>query len=146
MVLFCLSLNSFQRLGDVTVITSWFVSSHLTQSFFANHAGEAVYVDDLPSPTNCLYGAFIYSKKPLARVKNVEIISKTLQGVAGVISFRDIPEGGDNVGAKTMFGPEPLFADDLTRFAGQPIAFVVIWCFSFVGLEILLSMFYQFST
>lgn len=100
--------------------------SNYSKLFFANHAGEAVYVDDLPSPTNCLYGAFIYSKKPLARVKSVEIISKTLKGVAGVISFRDIPEGGENVGAKTMFGPEPLFADDLTRYAGQPIAFVVI--------------------
>ncbi|PHU14053.1 Indole-3-acetaldehyde oxidase [Capsicum chinense] len=29
-------------------------------------AGEAVYVDDIPSPPNCLHGAFIYSTKPLA--------------------------------------------------------------------------------
>ena len=29
-------------------------------------SGEAVYVDDIPSPTNCLHGAFIYETKPLA--------------------------------------------------------------------------------
>ncbi|PSS09429.1 Indole-3-acetaldehyde oxidase [Actinidia chinensis var. chinensis] len=89
-------------------------------------SGEAVFVDDISSPTNCLHGAFIYSTKPLARVKGVKIRSKALQDrVAGLISVGDIPEGGDNVGAKTIFGFEPLFADDLTRFAGQRIAFVV---------------------
>ncbi|KAI7752788.1 hypothetical protein M8C21_021740, partial [Ambrosia artemisiifolia] len=30
-------------------------------------SGEAVFVDDIPSPLNCLHGAFIYSTKPLAR-------------------------------------------------------------------------------
>ena len=29
-------------------------------------SGEAVYVDDIPSPTNCLHEAFIYETKPLA--------------------------------------------------------------------------------
>ena len=28
-------------------------------------SGEAVYVDDISSPTNCLHGAFIYETKPL---------------------------------------------------------------------------------
>ncbi|XP_052202899.1 abscisic-aldehyde oxidase-like isoform X2 [Diospyros lotus] len=89
-------------------------------------SGEAVYVDDIPSPTNCLHGAFIYSTKPLAWVKRVKLNSKYLQdNVAGVISFRDIPKGGENIGSKTIFGIEPLFADDITRCAGQALAFVV---------------------
>ncbi|XP_052190123.1 indole-3-acetaldehyde oxidase-like [Diospyros lotus] len=89
-------------------------------------SGEAVYVDDIPSPTNCLHGAFIYSTKPLAWVKRVKIKPKYLQdGVTGVISFRDIPKGGENIGSKTMFGTEPLFADNITRCAGQALAFVV---------------------
>ncbi|XP_027104274.2 abscisic-aldehyde oxidase-like isoform X1 [Coffea arabica] len=89
-------------------------------------SGEAVYVDDIPSPPNCLHGAFIYSTKPLAHVRGVEIKSYTqLNGVAAVISYKDIPEGGENVGSKTIFGVEPLFADDLTRCAGEPIALVV---------------------
>ncbi|XP_059659715.1 abscisic-aldehyde oxidase-like isoform X2 [Cornus florida] len=103
------------------------VGEPITKSGAANQAsGEVVYVDDIPSPTNCLYGAFIYSTKPLARVKDVKFKSKALpNGVNSVISFRDIPNGGVNVGSKTIFGMEPLFAEDLTMCAGQRLAFVV---------------------
>ncbi|RVW59079.1 Abscisic-aldehyde oxidase [Vitis vinifera] len=86
--------------------------------------GEAVYVDDIPSPTNCLHGAFIYGTKPLARVKGIKLNPKSVAaGVSALISFKDIP--GENIGCKTMFGTEPLFADDFTRCAGEYIAFVV---------------------
>lgn len=54
-------------------------------------------------------------------------MSKSLpDGVTAVISYSDIPRGGENIGSKTMFGTEPLFADDLTRCTGQRLAFVVI--------------------
>ena len=90
-----------------------------------NVVGEAVYVDDIPSPTNCLHGAFIFSTKPLARVKGIKLKPKSVaNGVNAVISFKDIP--GENLGIKTGFGPEPLFADDFTRCTGQYIALVVI--------------------
>ncbi|XP_065865749.1 abscisic-aldehyde oxidase-like isoform X2 [Euphorbia lathyris] len=89
-------------------------------------SGEAVYVDDIPSPSNCLHGAFIYSKKPSARVKGIEFDSNfPRDGVTALISFQDIPEGGQNIGAKTIFGPEPLFADGLTQSAGERLALVV---------------------
>ncbi|KAI9196289.1 hypothetical protein LWI28_022642 [Acer negundo] len=89
-------------------------------------SGEAVFVDDIPSPANCLYGAFIYSTKPLARIKGIEFNSKSLpSGVTALLSYKDIPECGENIGSKFMFGPEPLFADELTRCAGQLVAFVV---------------------
>ncbi|KAM7522797.1 hypothetical protein LguiA_012699 [Lonicera macranthoides] len=89
-------------------------------------SGEAVYVDDIPSPENCLHGAFIHSTKPSAWVKDVKFESKSLpDGVTDIISFRDIPKRGQNIGCKTPFGDEPLFADDLTRYASQPVAFVV---------------------
>ncbi|XP_027104302.1 indole-3-acetaldehyde oxidase-like isoform X1 [Coffea arabica] len=103
------------------------VGEPITKSGAAIQAsGEAVYVDDIPSPPNCLHGAFIYSTKPLARVKGVDLESNNqLSGVAALISYKDIPEQGENVGSKAMFGSEPLFADDLTRCAGQQIAFVV---------------------
>lgn len=95
-------------------------------------AGEAVYVDDIPSPLNCLHGAFIYSTKPLARVKGISFKSHPQPAeVAAVISVKDIPKEGENVGSMAMFGSEPLFADDLTRFAGDVIALVVICTFSF---------------
>ncbi|KAH9699216.1 Indole-3-acetaldehyde oxidase [Citrus sinensis] len=88
-------------------------------------SGEAIFVDDIPSPINCLYGAFVYSTKPLAWIRSVEIKSKSLLGVSAFLSYKDIPEAGQNIGSRTKFGPEPLFADELTHCAGQPIAFVV---------------------
>ncbi|KAF9613852.1 hypothetical protein IFM89_012400 [Coptis chinensis] len=89
-------------------------------------SGEAVFVDDIPPPKDCLYGAFIYSTRPLAWVKGIGFRVPSLpDGVLKVISYKDIPEGGENVGSKSLFGSEPLFADDLTRFAGQPVGFVV---------------------
>ncbi|KAL4592125.1 hypothetical protein LXL04_005110 [Taraxacum kok-saghyz] len=84
-------------------------------------SGEAVFVDDIPSPLNCLHGAFIYSTKPLARVKGVNV----KKDVHDVVSFQDIPEGGENVGPTVVFDPEPLFANELTECAGQRLAFVV---------------------
>ncbi|OVA00877.1 Aldehyde oxidase/xanthine dehydrogenase [Macleaya cordata] len=88
-------------------------------------SGEAVYVDDIPSPKDCLHGAFIYSKRPLAWIKNIELVSPSPSAVVRVISVEDIPKGGENVGSKTMFGSEILFADQLTQYAGQILGFVV---------------------
>ncbi|KAI9196909.1 hypothetical protein LWI28_028030 [Acer negundo] len=96
---------------------------HLNAAFLAEVSPcEAVFVDDIPSPANCLYGAFIYSTKPLARIKGIEFNSKSLpSGVTALLSYKDIPECGENIGSKFMFGPEPLFADELTRCAELPI-------------------------
>ncbi|KAJ8630893.1 hypothetical protein MRB53_024216 [Persea americana] len=89
-------------------------------------SGEAVYVDDIPSPKDCLHGAFICSTKPLARVKGIEFKSTPAsQRISTVISVKDIPKGGMNIGSKTMFGSEPLFAEDVTLYAGQPLGFVI---------------------
>ncbi|KAG8488665.1 hypothetical protein CXB51_016721 [Gossypium anomalum] len=87
-------------------------------------SGEAVYVDDIPSPSNCLHGAFIYSTEPLAWVKDIKFKpGSSLDGVIKLISSKDIP--GENIGAQTMFGSEPLYADELTECAGQRIALVI---------------------
>ncbi|OWM69067.1 hypothetical protein CDL15_Pgr025254 [Punica granatum] len=89
-------------------------------------SGEAVYVDDIPSPTNCLYGAFIYSMKPLVRVKSITFSPSLPKDVViSVVSFQDIPIGGENLGSRTIFGSEPLFADELAHCAGDRVAFVV---------------------
>ncbi|KAI3450113.1 hypothetical protein Pfo_006778 [Paulownia fortunei] len=87
-------------------------------------SGEAVYVDDIPSPSNCLHGAFIYSTEPAARVKGISFNSKLPTGVAAVITAKDIPKEGENIGSTTIFASEPLFAADLSRCAGDRIAFV----------------------
>ncbi|KAM7259417.1 hypothetical protein ACFE04_015158 [Oxalis oulophora] len=89
-------------------------------------SGEAVFVDDIPSPKNCLHGSFIYSTKPLARVKAINYKPNSqLDGVSAVISYKDIPESGQNIGSLTLLGAEPLFADELARCPGDRIALVV---------------------
>ena len=89
-------------------------------------AGEAVYVDDIPTPKDCLYGAFIYSSKPLAHVKGINFKSSLASTkVVSVVSAKDIPKGGENIGLGWFFGTEPIFADSLAEYAGQPLSLVV---------------------
>ncbi|KAL1552862.1 aryl-alcohol oxidase 3 [Salvia divinorum] len=89
-------------------------------------SGEAVFVDDIPSPTDCLYGAIICSTKPLARVKGISIKNHPrLAQAPDVITAKDIPKEGKNVGCLTLFGGEPLFADDIAKCCGDIIALVV---------------------
>ncbi|KAK8550754.1 hypothetical protein V6N12_039444 [Hibiscus sabdariffa] len=87
-------------------------------------SGEAVFVDDIPAPANCLYGAFVYSTEPLARVKSITFKSRSPPvGFNALISVKDIP--GKNLGCTSIFGEEPLYADEFAQFAGDRIAFVV---------------------
>ncbi|VVB01611.1 unnamed protein product [Arabis nemorensis] len=89
-------------------------------------SGEAVFVDDIPTLPDCIHGAFIYSTEPLAKIKRISFRENvTPTGVFAVLTFKDIPQQGQNIGSKTLFGPGPLFADELTRCAGQRIALVV---------------------
>ncbi|RLM86703.1 putative aldehyde oxidase-like protein [Panicum miliaceum] len=89
-------------------------------------SGEAVYVDDIPAPKNCLHGEFIYSTQPLAFVKNITFKSSlSSQKIIAVVSAKDIPKEGQNIGSMSMFGDEPLFGDPITEFAGQALGVVI---------------------
>ena len=94
-----------------------------------NDTGEAVYVDDIPAPKDCLYGAFIYSTHPHAHVKSINFKSSLAsKKVVTVITAKDIPSGGKNVGSCfMMLGDEALFADPVAKFAGQKIGVVVMF-------------------
>jgi abscisic-aldehyde oxidase len=93
-------------------------------------AGEAVYVDDIPAPNNCLYGEFIYSTKPLAHVKSIKFKpSLASEKILTVISAKDIPSGGQNIGSSYLFGDEILFGDPIAEYAGQALG-VVVFIFS----------------
>jgi indole-3-acetaldehyde oxidase len=49
------------------------------------------------------------------------------QKVITVISSKDIPAGGKNVGSRfPMIGEEALFSDPVSEFAGQNIGVVVL--------------------
>ncbi|KAG0547256.1 hypothetical protein BDA96_01G064100 [Sorghum bicolor] len=90
-------------------------------------SGEAVYVDDIPAPKDCLYGAFIYSTHPHAHVKAINFKSSLAsQKVITVITAKDIPSGGQNIGSSFPgMGEEALFADPVAEFAGQNIGVVI---------------------
>ncbi|CAH2060807.1 unnamed protein product [Thlaspi arvense] len=108
--------NEFQPVGEAVIK----VGAALQAS------GEAVFVDDIPTLPDCLHGAFIYSTEPLAKIKSISFSEDvTPCGVFAVLTFKDLPQEGQNIGSKTIFGPGPLFADELTRCAGQRIALVV---------------------
>jgi len=99
-------------------------------------------VDDIPSPKDCVYGAFIYSTKPLAHVKSIELdLSLKQLKTLGVVTVKDIPVGGSNVGANTIFGPEPLFGDPITQCAGEPLGVVVWFVVIFLDLKKILYFF-----
>ncbi|TVU44661.1 hypothetical protein EJB05_04108, partial [Eragrostis curvula] len=90
-------------------------------------SGEAVYVDDIPAPKDCLYGAFIYSKHPRAYVKGINFKSSLAsQKVITVITAKDIPSAGQNLGfSYPGMGEEPLFAHPIAEFGGQNIGVVI---------------------
>lgn len=89
-------------------------------------SGEAVYVNDIPSPANCLYAAFVYSGKALASVNKVDVqLALDSTGVVAYISVSDIPKEGINVGAESFFGTEVLFAEDIVECVGQPLGLMV---------------------
>jgi xanthine dehydrogenase molybdopterin-binding subunit B len=93
-----------------------------------SYTGEAVYVDDIPAPKDCLYGAFIYSTHPHAHVKSINFKSSLAsQKVITVITAKDIPSGGENIGSSFLMQGEALFADPIAEFAGQNIGVVVMF-------------------
>lgn len=87
-------------------------------------------MDDITSPKDCLYGAFVYSTRALAYLKGVHFNSTpSSQKVIAYISAGDIPKGGQNIGLDIMNLTEVLFADSLTECAGQALG-VVVHCYS----------------
>lgn len=85
-------------------------------------SGEAIYTLDHPHTREALWAAYVASDHPLARFDGVDP-SKALQlpGVVAYISAEDIPEGGVN----SCMGQEPVFAEGLVEWVGQPIGIVV---------------------
>jgi abscisic-aldehyde oxidase len=91
------------------------------------YTGEAVYVDDIPAPKNCLYGEFIYSTQPLAYVKSIKFKSSLAsEKIISFVSAKDIPSGGQNIGSSFTFGDEPLFGYPIAEYAGQALGIVVL--------------------
>ena len=83
-------------------------------------------MDDIPAPKNCLYGELIYSTQPLAYVKSIKFKSSLASTkIIDVVTAKDIPCGGENIGSSFVFGDEPLFGDPIAEYAGQALGIVV---------------------
>ena len=85
--------------------------------------GEAVYVDDIPSPKDCLHGGYVLSSIPSGKIKSIDY-SKALKypGVVDVVTAEDI-RGINLVG--DVWKDEPVYAKDEVSYIGQPIAMIL---------------------
>ena len=85
--------------------------------------GEARYLDDIPTPANCLHLAF--GTSPIARgtLKSLDLSAvKAAPGVVRVMVAEDLPFANDTASAPVH--DEPLLSTGSLNFVGQPI-FVV---------------------
>ncbi|MEO8344558.1 MAG: xanthine dehydrogenase molybdopterin binding subunit [Betaproteobacteria bacterium] len=82
-------------------------------------AGAAAYTDDLPEPRGTLHVALGVSPVAHGRLRTLDL-TKVLAaaGVVDVIVAADIP-GDNDVGP--IQHDDPIFADDVVQFAGQPV-------------------------
>jgi xanthine dehydrogenase D subunit len=84
-------------------------------------AGEFMYASDLHRD-GMLFGATLRSPLPSARIRGVDVSAAAdLDGVAAVMVWTDIP-GKNRFGLN--FTDQPVLAEDVVRYAGEPIAIV----------------------
>jgi xanthine dehydrogenase large subunit len=99
---------------------------HSAQRHDSGHkhvAGAAAYADDLPEPQGLLHLCLGLSSVAHARLKRVDLAAvRAASGVVAVLTASDIP--GVNDISPTHRHDEPILAEDLVEYAGQPI-FVV---------------------
>lgn len=99
-------------------------SSLRHESAHLHVAGEARYVDDMPTPPNAVHVALGLSSRAHARIISMDLGPvQAYPGVVCVLSARDIAHHNQisSVGA----GDEPLLAEDHVFFCGQPLFAVV---------------------
>ena len=98
-------------------------SSAHHESAWAQVAGAAPYVDDIPEVRGTLHAAPILSTRAHGRLKGVNSsAAHSLPGVRAIILAADVP--GDPMLA-AFAGDEPVFAIDTVQHVGQVIGLVV---------------------
>jgi CO/xanthine dehydrogenase Mo-binding subunit/aerobic-type carbon monoxide dehydrogenase small subunit (CoxS/CutS family) len=84
--------------------------------------GQLPYADDLVLP-GMLHGAVVWSEHAYARILSVDTAAaKAAPGVKWVLTADDVP--GLNAHGRTV-PDQPVFAHDLVRFTGDPVALVL---------------------
>ena len=91
-------------------------------------SGEALYCDDIPLPANALHAAFGVSTIAHGLVKSLDLGAVlAAPGVVAVGLPPDIP-GENNYGG--VVHDDPIFADGLVQYAGQPLFAVAATSYS----------------
>ncbi|WP_206951596.1 xanthine dehydrogenase molybdopterin binding subunit [Trinickia acidisoli] len=86
-------------------------------------SGEARYTDDLPELAGTLHVALGLSRHAHARIVSLDLTAvREAPGVVAVFTAADIP-GENNCGP--VLHDDPILADDLVQYLGQPIFAVV---------------------
>ena len=87
-------------------------------------AGTADYIDDMPEPVGTLHGALGLTDRASAEILEMDLSAvAALPGVVCVLTAKDMPHANDI--SPTHLHDEPVLADGLVQFHGQP-AFAVI--------------------
>jgi CO/xanthine dehydrogenase Mo-binding subunit/aerobic-type carbon monoxide dehydrogenase small subunit (CoxS/CutS family) len=88
----------------------------------ASVRGQLAYADDRALP-GMLHGKVVWSDHAYARILNVDTsAARAAAGVRRVLTAADVP--GLNAHGRTV-PDQPVFADDVVRFTGDPIALVL---------------------
>ena len=86
-------------------------------------AGEATYVDDIPELAGTCYIALGLSQQAHANITSIDLDAvKAAPGVVTVITAADIPGNND---CGPIIADDPILADGLVQYIGQPIFAVV---------------------
>src|SRR5688500_5432196 len=83
--------------------------------------GESLYIDDLPSMPGELLVDFVWSPYAHARIQSIDLDdARKIEGVVALYTYRDLHHN--------RLGPivqdEPLLAEDVCTFRGQPIVII----------------------
>ncbi|MGJ8744877.1 xanthine dehydrogenase molybdopterin binding subunit [Polaribacter sp.] len=90
---------------------------------FKHLRGESVFVDDIITRQDTLYGLCFDSPVAHGIIKNVDYLqAEMLDGVVKIFTYKDIL-GENQIGG--IIPDEPLWAENEVHFCGQPIAFIV---------------------
>ena len=101
------------------------VYSSIAHDSAAKHVtGKALYVDDIPEPENLLHCYVGTSNIAHARVLGIDLSAvEQFPGVVGILTAKDIP--GVNDISPVHKHDEPVLAENLVEFSGQPLFAVV---------------------
>jgi xanthine dehydrogenase large subunit len=101
-------------------------------------AGNAHYVDDMPNPAGLLHAYVGVSKLPHAKITHMDLAAvRAFPGVVRIMTAKDIP--GANQISPIHMNDEPVLADKLVEFAGQPIFAVLAETRSIARKAVLLA-------